>query len=115
MPFTTHESQLEDLIMTNTCYATSSGSNGSRRALTACVRDDDASAWHVRQIAGGQWRWVAWSDWTRFNRGMAPEVAGLADDQNAAVELAMGAARSMNPVRSLQVFASQPQAVRQAV
>lgn len=101
--------------MTLSCYATSSGSNVSRRALTACVRNDDASAWHVRQIAGGQWRWVAWSDWTRFNRGLAPEVAGLTDDQSAAVELATRAARSMNPVRSLQVFASRAKAVLHAV
>ncbi len=101
------------MTVCRTALPTSTKNSG--HVLTACVRNDDASAWHVRQSAGGQWRWVAWSDWTRFNRGLAPEVMGLSEERSLAIELATSAARSMNPVRSLQVYATEPRAVRQAI
>jgi len=74
----------------------------------------EASAWNVRALPDGSWRWVAFSDWTRANQGCRPEVDGLADTKAQAEQSAIAAARSMNPHRWVEISLVSPGSWRQA-
>lgn len=89
--------------LSSVCFDTSPSISGA-----------DASAWNVRELPDGSWRWVAFSDWTRAGKGCSPEVDGIAESQAQAKQSAIAAARSMNPHRWVEISASSPAAWRQA-
>ncbi len=88
--------------------------SGNNLSSSVSVSAAHASAWNARPLPDGSWRWVAWSDWARASQGLSPEVHGLAPDEASALEAAIAAARSMNPVQWLRISAQSASGLRRA-